>query len=123
MSRGAGMIQKSKKKGKTVSPREAVRLLTRKLGAHIQQGEWANFNCPFRHDSDGTNKPDTKKRLGINLKTGWFNCHRCGRKGLVASEFGVNIDGATIYVTASPCWNCFKSCANAGIKRICYREF
>jgi dCMP deaminase len=36
---------------------------------------------------------------------------------------GVMIDGATIYVTASPCWSCFKQIANAGIKRICYGQF
>lgn len=40
-----------------------------------------------------------------------------------AAKNGVNIDGAGIYVTASPCWNCFKQCANAGIQRICYGEF
>jgi dCMP deaminase len=26
-------------------------------------------------------------------------------------------------VTASPCWNCFKQIANAGIRRIVYGEF
>jgi dCMP deaminase len=36
---------------------------------------------------------------------------------------GVNIDTATCYVTASPCWNCFKQLANAGIVRIAYGEF
>jgi dCMP deaminase len=35
----------------------------------------------------------------------------------------VNIDGSTLYVTASPCWNCFKAAANSGIRRICYGEF
>src|SRR6478735_3274588 len=30
---------------------------------------------------------------------------------------------ATIHVTASPCWNCFKQIANAGIRRIIYGEF
>ena len=40
-----------------------------------------------------------------------------------AAKNGVSIDGATIYVTASPCWNCFKEIANAGIRRICYGEF
>jgi dCMP deaminase len=40
-----------------------------------------------------------------------------------AAKNGVNIDGATIYVTASPCWSCFKQIANAGILRICYGEF
>jgi dCMP deaminase len=42
---------------------------------------------------------------------------------LQAARNGVNIDGATLYVTASPCWNCFKSSANAGIRRIAYGEF
>ena len=33
------------------------------------------------------------------------------------------IEGGTIYVTASPCWNCFKQLANAGVTRIVYGEF
>ena len=40
-----------------------------------------------------------------------------------AARNGVCIDGGNVYVTASPCWNCFKALANAGIKRICYGEF
>jgi len=40
-----------------------------------------------------------------------------------AAMNGVRIEGATIYVTASPCWNCFKMIANAGVRRICYGEF
>src|SRR3954469_4874831 len=36
---------------------------------------------------------------------------------------GVMIDGGAVYVTASPCWNCFKQLANAGIRRIVYGEF
>ena len=40
-----------------------------------------------------------------------------------AAKNGVTIDGGTVYVTASPCWNCFKTIANAGIVRICYGEF
>lgn len=40
-----------------------------------------------------------------------------------AAKNGVAIEGAFIYVTASPCWNCFKMVANAGIKRIVYGEF
>jgi dCMP deaminase len=42
---------------------------------------------------------------------------------LQAAKNGVAIDGASIYVTASPCWNCFKQVANAGIRRIVYGEF
>lgn len=40
-----------------------------------------------------------------------------------AARNGVRIDEATIYVTASPCWNCFKMIANAGLKKIVYGEF
>jgi dCMP deaminase len=42
---------------------------------------------------------------------------------LQAARNGVMIDGATLYVTASPCWNCFKAAANSGVVRICYGEF
>jgi len=40
-----------------------------------------------------------------------------------AAKNGVCIDGAEIYTTASPCWNCFKMIVNSGIKKIYYREF
>lgn len=40
-----------------------------------------------------------------------------------AARHGVAIDNADIYVTASPCWNCFKLIANSGIRRIFYLEF
>src|SRR5262245_46665191 len=42
---------------------------------------------------------------------------------LQAAKNGVMINGASVYVSASPCWNCFKLTANAGIKGICYGEF
>ncbi len=40
-----------------------------------------------------------------------------------AARNGVRIEGAGIYVTASPCWQCFKMIANAGLKRIVFGEF
>lgn len=40
-----------------------------------------------------------------------------------AARNGVRIDGSQIYVTASPCFGCFKMVANAGIQRIVYGEF
>ena len=42
---------------------------------------------------------------------------------LQAAKNGVNISGSEIYTTASPCWNCFKLIANAGIRRIYFGEF
>lgn len=40
-----------------------------------------------------------------------------------AARNGVRIEGASIYVTASPCWGCFRLIANGGIVRIVFGEF
>jgi dCMP deaminase len=37
-----------------------------------------------------------------------------------AAKNGVATEGATIYTTASPCFNCFKLIANAGIVKIVF---
>jgi dCMP deaminase len=42
---------------------------------------------------------------------------------LQAARHGTSINRSDIYITASPCWNCFKLIANAGVKRIFYGEF
>ena len=41
---------------------------------------------------------------------------------LQAAKNGVMINNSEIYITASPCWTCFKMLANAGIKKIYYGE-
>jgi dCMP deaminase len=40
-----------------------------------------------------------------------------------AAKNGTRIEGASIYVTASPCWSCFKIIANADLSRIVFGEF
>lgn len=40
-----------------------------------------------------------------------------------AAMHGTRIEGSDLYVTASPCWVCFKMIANAGVRRIVYGEF
>lgn len=40
-----------------------------------------------------------------------------------AARNGMRIEGASITVTASPCWGCFRLIANAGIVRIVFGEF
>lgn len=40
-----------------------------------------------------------------------------------AAKNGTNIDDSEIYISASPCWSCFKLLINAGIKKIIYGEF
>ena len=40
-----------------------------------------------------------------------------------AAKNGVKIDSAEIFITASPCYSCFKLIANSGIKTIYFKEF
>ena len=40
-----------------------------------------------------------------------------------AARNGVRIDESEIYITASPCWSCFRLLANSGVRRIHYGEF
>ena len=40
-----------------------------------------------------------------------------------AARNGVQIDKSEIFITASPCYDCFKMIANAGIQIIYYGEF
>ncbi|QHB48368.1 dCMP deaminase [Acinetobacter phage vB_AbaM_Kimel] len=41
---------------------------------------------------------------------------------LYAAKNGTSIDGATMYVTLSPCPDCAKAIANSGIKQLVYSE-
>ncbi|MEX2033036.1 MAG: cytidine/deoxycytidylate deaminase family protein [Candidatus Colwellbacteria bacterium] len=40
-----------------------------------------------------------------------------------AARNGASIEGATIYLTISPCYDCFKMMINSGIKEVVYKEF
>ena len=40
-----------------------------------------------------------------------------------AARNGININNSIIYITASPCFTCFKLIVNSGIKKIYYKEF
>ena len=40
-----------------------------------------------------------------------------------AAKNGVNVDQSEIYITASPCWTCFKLLANSGIIKVVFGEF
>jgi dCMP deaminase len=39
-----------------------------------------------------------------------------------AAKNGVNVDQSEIYITATPCWTCFKLLANSGIIKVVYGE-
>ncbi len=40
-----------------------------------------------------------------------------------AARHGIRIENSEIYVTASPCYDCFKMIANVGINKIYFGEF
>jgi dCMP deaminase len=41
---------------------------------------------------------------------------------LKAAKSGYSVDGATLYVTLSPCIDCAKLILQSGIKRVVYRD-
>ena len=40
-----------------------------------------------------------------------------------AARAGVSLNGGTLYVTASPCFTCFKLLASSGVTRVVFGEF
>jgi len=40
-----------------------------------------------------------------------------------AAKHGVAVDGAVMYLTDSPCYDCFKMLVNSGIKEVVYGEY
>ncbi len=40
---------------------------------------------------------------------------------ITAARFGIPVEGATLYTTWSPCFNCLKEAVQAGIVRVVYR--
>lgn len=63
--------------------------------------------------------------LGCDMENGHCvaTIHAEANAIIQAAKNGVMINGAEIYTTASPCWNCFKLIANGGIEKIYYGEF
>ncbi len=40
-----------------------------------------------------------------------------------AARLGKSIENSTLYLTISPCYDCFKMIVNAGIKKVVYKSF
>ena len=58
-----------------------------------------------------------------NGYTKWYVLHAEANAIVQAAKNGVSINESEIFITASPCYNCFKLIANSGIKTIYYDEF
>lgn len=63
-------------------------------------------------------QPELTERLSHCVRT----VHAEANAIALAAREGIALRGATMYVTAFPCWNCFKLAVNAGIVRIIYGE-
>jgi len=65
------------------------------------------------------------KEVGHEMENGHCvrTIHAEANAIIQAARNGVQIEDAEIFVTASPCYNCFKMIANAGIKKIYFGEF
>ena len=63
--------------------------------------------------------------IGHEMKNGHCvrTIHAEANAVVQSARNGVRIDEAEIYVTASPCYDCFKMIANAGLSSIYYGEF
>lgn len=42
---------------------------------------------------------------------------------ITAARFGIHVEGAVLYTTLSPCFNCLKEAIQAGISRVVYRKW
>ena len=57
-----------------------------------------------------------------NWETNWYTIHAESNAILKCARWGHSCDGATLYLTHSPCKDCSKSILQSGIKRVVYIE-
>jgi dCMP deaminase len=57
-----------------------------------------------------------------NGDTHWYVLHAEANAILKCAKYGNSCDGATLYITCSPCKNCTSIILQAGLKRIVYIE-
>lgn len=99
--------------------------------------EWSTVSCCSRKKvgaiivkdgaiiSDGFNGVPTgfdNKCEDENNKTHWYVLHAEANAILKVSKSTQSTDGATLYVTMSPCENCAKLIIQSGITKVFYKE-
>lgn len=57
-----------------------------------------------------------------NWETHWYTIHAESNAILKCARWGHSCEGATLYLTHSPCKDCSKSILQSGIKRVVYSE-
>jgi len=71
---------------------------------------------------NGTPKGFLNDCEDLNGNTYWYVLHAEANAILKVAKSSQNIEGATLYVTMSPCRECSKLIVQAGIKRVIYAE-
>lgn len=98
------------------------------------------YHCHLSHDTSAECPVSPGITISDKLKTNTHNCYACSgcsysemitKKEVLHAEANAitklcqsaqSSEGATIYVTMSPCFECAKLIIQAGIKRVVYRE-
>lgn len=90
----------------------------------IQPGWWVCSKCGMATPIKPDGLISACKGAGHDMDSG--HCVRTIHAEMnalaQAAKRGAKVDGSTIYTTASPCWDCFRVLANAGIKRFVFLE-
>jgi len=71
---------------------------------------------------NGTPKGFLNDCEDLNGNTYWYVLHAEANAILKVAKSSQNIEGATLYVTMSPCRECSKLIVQAGIKRVIYAD-
>ena len=79
-----------------------------------RQTQWVTFNYRWLDAHGAEHRQKTQFE-------GTYNFPR--EQQLLLERNGLRIDQGTIYVTASPCWGCFRLVANAGLVKVVFGEF
>lgn len=74
----------------TTERKETWELVASTFLGKTQGSSWVRASCPFCLSQTG--KEDKKDSLGINPKTGGYNCFKCGTKGRLPPKFRAQLD-------------------------------
>lgn len=94
----------------------------KKIGAIIVQNTMVNGMSYSHIISEGVNgtRPGSDLPIEIDGATSDYVIHAEDNAILKAEVLGLNLKGATIYITHSPCPNCCNIIASKGITRVVY---
>ena len=101
------------------SKRKSVGALIVKDGMIISDG----YNgTPTGFENECEYPPDEVTSWGPVLKTKWYVLHAEANAILKCAKHGQSCNGATLYLTMSPCRECSKLILQSGIEKVIYSD-